>query len=64
MSGTIVCKFGGTSVADAEAIRRSGGIVQGRVAERPIVVVSALGISRSARRSSPARPTWARSWAR
>jgi aspartate kinase len=38
----IVCKFGGTSVADADAIRRAGGIVAGRAARQPIVVVSAL----------------------
>lgn len=42
MTASIVCKFGGTSVADAEAIRRSGGIVAGRAARRPIVVVSAF----------------------
>jgi len=38
----IVCKFGGTSVADAAAIRRLVAIVAGRMAERPLVVVSAL----------------------
>ncbi len=38
----IVCKFGGTSVADAAAIRRLVAIVAGRAAERPLVVVSAL----------------------
>ena len=38
----IVCKFGGTSVADAGAIRRLAGIVGARTAERPVVVVSAL----------------------
>ena len=38
----IVCKFGGTSVADAAAIGRLVGIVRARVAERPVVVVSAL----------------------
>jgi len=38
----IVAKFGGTSVADAEAIRRLAGIVRSRVAARPVVVVSAL----------------------
>ena len=38
----IVCKFGGTSVADAAAIRRLVAIVKGRAAERPLVVVSAL----------------------
>lgn len=39
----IVVKFGGTSVADAEAIRRAASIVKGRLAREPIVVVSALG---------------------
>ncbi len=39
----IVVKFGGTSVGDAEAIRRTAAIVKGRVARQPIVVVSALG---------------------
>jgi len=38
----IVAKFGGTSVADAEAIRRLAGIVRSRVAAGPVVVVSAL----------------------
>jgi aspartate kinase len=38
----IVCKFGGTSVADADAIRRAAAIVRGRVDLRPAVVVSAL----------------------
>jgi aspartate kinase len=38
----IVAKFGGTSVADAAAIRRTADIVRGRLARRPIVVVSAL----------------------
>jgi aspartate kinase len=38
----IVCKFGGTSVADAAAIRRLVAIVEARAAERPLVVVSAL----------------------
>ena len=39
----IVCKFGGTSVGDADAIRRAAGIVQSRLDRQPIVVVSALG---------------------
>jgi aspartate kinase len=39
----IVCKFGGTSVADAEAITRAAGIIEGRLDKMPIVVVSALG---------------------
>ena len=38
----IVMKFGGTSVQDAEAIDRVAAIVRGRLAERPVVVVSAL----------------------
>jgi aspartate kinase len=38
----IVAKFGGTSVGDAAAIRRTAAIVRGRLARRPIVVVSAL----------------------
>jgi aspartate kinase len=39
----IVCKFGGTSVADADAIQRAAGIIQNRIEKQPIVVVSALG---------------------
>lgn len=38
----IVCKFGGTSVADAGAIRRLIGILRARLPEQPVVVVSAL----------------------
>ncbi|MGH7629935.1 MAG: lysine-sensitive aspartokinase 3 [Gemmatimonadales bacterium] len=38
----IVCKFGGTSIQDAAAIRRLIGIVRSRTPERPAVVVSAL----------------------
>jgi aspartate kinase len=38
----IVSKFGGTSVADAEAIRRLAAIIAARGQERPLVVVSAL----------------------
>ncbi len=38
----IVLKFGGTSVADADAIRRAAAIVRSRLDRRPIVVVSAL----------------------
>ncbi len=38
----IVMKFGGTSVEDAKAIDRVAKIVQGRVPDRPIVVVSAM----------------------
>jgi aspartate kinase len=39
----IVCKFGGTSVGDAEAIARTASIIAGRRERSPIVVVSALG---------------------
>ena len=39
----IILKFGGTSVGSAEAIERVADIVAGRVAERPLVVVSAMG---------------------
>lgn len=38
----IVTKFGGTSLADAEAIRRVAGIIASRAGQRPVVVVSAL----------------------
>jgi aspartate kinase len=38
----IVCKFGGTSVADATAIGRLSEIIRVRTEERPVVVVSAL----------------------
>ena len=38
----IVVKFGGTSVADAEAIGRAADVVRGRAAGRPLVVVSAM----------------------
>ncbi len=38
----IIVKFGGTSVADAAAIRRAACIVEERQARQPIVVVSAL----------------------
>ncbi|MBA3889121.1 MAG: lysine-sensitive aspartokinase 3 [Gemmatimonadaceae bacterium] len=38
----IVLKFGGTSVADAAAIRASAEIVRSRLARQPVVVVSAL----------------------
>lgn len=38
----IVCKFGGTSVQDAEAITRLIRIVESRRDERPLVVVSAF----------------------
>jgi aspartate kinase len=38
----IVMKFGGTSVQDAKAIERAASIVQGRLADRPVVIVSAM----------------------
>src|SRR5215208_2939872 len=38
----IVAKFGGTSVADAEAIGRLIDIVRRRIVDQPVVVVSAL----------------------
>ena len=38
----IVCKFGGTSVADDDAIRRLASIVASRAERQPLVVVSAL----------------------
>jgi aspartate kinase len=38
----IVMKFGGTSVQDCTAIDRVAGIVKGRLAQRPVVVVSAM----------------------
>jgi len=39
----IVMKFGGSSVESAAAIERVRGIVDARIARRPIVVVSAMG---------------------
>ena len=38
----IVMKFGGTSVEDAKAIERAISIVKGRLAQKPVVVVSAM----------------------
>ena len=38
-----ICKFGGTSVGDAAAIRRTAEIVRARKDRQPVVVVSALG---------------------
>jgi aspartate kinase len=40
--GLVIMKFGGTSVENAEAIGRLIHIVQSRLAESPVVVVSAL----------------------
>src|SRR6266568_5866488 len=39
----IVMKFGGSSVQDATAIRRVASIVASRLADQPVVVVSAMG---------------------
>ncbi|MGH9498493.1 MAG: lysine-sensitive aspartokinase 3 [Terriglobales bacterium] len=39
---TIVMKFGGTSVQDANAIARAANIVKARLGEKPVVVVSAM----------------------
>ena len=39
----IVMKFGGSSVESAAAITRVAGIVQERLEQRPVVVVSAMG---------------------
>ncbi len=39
----IVMKFGGTSVESTEAITRVAGIVRARLAQKPVVVVSAMG---------------------
>jgi len=38
----IVMKFGGTSVEDAKAIDRVASIVEGRLSQQPVVVVSAM----------------------
>src|SRR6202047_2993259 len=38
----IVMKFGGTSVEDARAIDRVACIAQGRLAQKPVIVVSAM----------------------
>jgi len=38
----IVMKFGGTSVQDAKAIEQAANIVKGRLAQKPVVVVSAM----------------------
>jgi aspartate kinase len=39
----IVCKFGGTSVQDAEAMTRLAQIIQARLKKQPVVVASAMG---------------------
>ena len=39
----IVMKFGGTSVADAKAMRRVAEIIETRIDQQPVVVVSAVG---------------------
>ena len=38
----IVMKFGGTSVQDSKAIDQAAAIVKGRLAQQPVVVVSAM----------------------
>jgi aspartate kinase len=38
----VVMKFGGTSLEDAAAIRRAGALVESRLREHPVVVVSAM----------------------
>ncbi|MBN1566254.1 MAG: lysine-sensitive aspartokinase 3 [Acidobacteria bacterium] len=39
----IVCKFGGTSVQDAEAMTRLAQIISARCKQQPIIVASAMG---------------------
>lgn len=39
----IICKFGGTSVKDAEAIERVAKIIGQRLKQHPVVVASAMG---------------------
>lgn len=39
----IVCKFGGTSVQDAEAMERVAEILKQRIDQEPVVVASAMG---------------------
>ena len=51
----IVCKFGGTSVGDAEAIARTATIIGARRDRQPVVVVSALAGATNARAGSQAR---------
>lgn len=43
--GRVVMKFGGTSVATAERIQAVADIVASRIERRPLVVVSAVGVS-------------------
>ena len=50
----IVMKFGGTSVEDAKAIDRVAAIVEGRLPQKPVVVVSAMASENGAARSSSA----------
>ena len=38
----VVMKFGGTSVEDADAVRRLIGIVEGRLGAKPVLIISAL----------------------
>ncbi len=44
----IVCKFGGTSVQDAEAMERVAKIVKDRLRHNPVVVASAMGTTTTA----------------
>jgi aspartate kinase len=39
----IICKFGGTSVQDAEAMERVAGIIQKQLKQKPVVIASAMG---------------------
>ncbi len=39
----IICKFGGTSVQDAEAMERIVGIIRERITAKPVIVASAMG---------------------
>ncbi|CEM00573.1 unnamed protein product [Vitrella brassicaformis CCMP3155] len=42
-SGPLVMKFGGSSVKDADRVRNVAEIVRGRLKQRPVVVLSAMG---------------------
>ncbi|MFH1070205.1 MAG: aspartate kinase [Candidatus Glassbacteria bacterium] len=44
--GRIVMKFGGSSVATADRIKAVSEIIRGRLDSRPLVVVSAVGVSK------------------
>ncbi|MBI2264589.1 MAG: homoserine dehydrogenase [Armatimonadetes bacterium] len=47
MRPKIILKFGGTSLASPEALKQAVSIIQGRMEERPLVVVSAPGADSS-----------------